>query len=111
MLPSFANDTVVRLRAGTKTERGSSVPDWKNAVSLTIGGCSVQPASASLSQDGRVLGVLDGLTCYMPYGSDVKEGDRILWDGDEYLVNGPPRKWRGPVSISYMQVNLRRWDG
>ena len=52
---------IIRIRPGTKTERGSTVPDWTNASRLTIPHCLVQPASTELSQDGRILGVTDGL--------------------------------------------------
>lgn len=112
MIGGFANDTIVRIRPGVKTLRGSSVPDWENSSSLTITHCSVQPASTSLSQDGRVLGIMDGMTCYCPFGADVQEGDRIQFDGETYVINGAPRKWRSPTgSRSNVQLNLERWSG
>jgi len=113
MLPSHARQTVTRIRPGTKTVRGSDLPDWsESAVStLKISGCSVQPASTELSQDGRVLGIMDGLTCYMPPGSDVMEGDRIVYDGETYTINGAPRVWVGAYNLSHIQVALRRWSG
>ena len=79
MLPSFANQSIVRVRPGTTTSRGSTVPDWSSdkVKKLTISGCSIQPASTSLSQDGRILGIYDGWTAYIPDGSDVKAGDHI----------------------------------
>lgn len=111
MLPSFATQSVTRIRPGTKTVRGSTIPDWENTESLIIGGCSVQPAGTELSQDGRVLGIMDGLTCYMPEGADVREGDRIIFDGETYTINGSPRKWIGALNLSHVLVNLRRWAG
>ena len=112
MVGSFANDTIIRIRPGVKTIRGSDVPDWENASSLKIEGCSVQPAGTSLSQDGRVLGIMDGMTCYCPYDADVQEGDRIQHDGQTYTINGVPRKWRSPTgNRSNMQLNLERWTG
>ena len=88
MLPNFARQTVTRLRPGTKTIRGSEVPDWDHVESLEISGCSVQPAATDLSQDGRVLGILDGMTAYMPPGSDVKEGDWFKSSVDWAVANG-----------------------
>lgn len=112
MVGGFANDTIVRIRPGVKTLRGSSVPDWENSSSLTIAHCSVQPASTSLSQDGRVLGIMDGMTCYCPYDADVREGDRIQFDDQTYVINGAPRKWRSPTgNRSNVQLNLERWSG
>ena len=74
-------------------------------------GCSIQPASTSLSQDGRILGIADGWTAYVPEGTDVKAGDRIEFDGQIFEINGAPRKWTGPTRTSHIQLNLKRWEG
>lgn len=113
MLPSWFSQTVVRLRpSGTTTSRGSTVPDWSNPSRLTIPGCSVQPSSTSLSQDGRVLGISESFTLYMPPDADVMEGDRIESDGKTYTVIGVPRPWTSPTGrVSNKQVNLERWAG
>lgn len=111
-VPSWASQTVTIIRPGVKIERGSEVPDWTNTWETDVSGCSVQPASTDLSQDGRVLGVFDGMTAYMPPGTDVREGDRIEYDGNVYTINGAPRKWQSATGrVSHIQVNLRRWDG
>ncbi|MBQ9703914.1 MAG: hypothetical protein IJV68_05155 [Clostridia bacterium] len=113
MVATFANDTVTRIRPGIKTERGSETPDWDNPESeIEINQCSIQPASTSLSLDGRVLAVMDGLTVYVPYGSDVKAGDHIVADGETYEINGEPRAWKSPTgNRSNIQLNLVRWTG
>ena len=77
MLPTWAADTIIRIRPTTKTVRGSEMPNWNNVDELRIPGCSVQPAGTSLTEDGRVQGVSDGYTCYAPPTSDIIEGDRI----------------------------------
>ena len=82
MLPSFCKQSITRIRPGTKDLRGSTVPDWSKATELEITGCSVQPAATTLSQDGRVLGVSEQLTAYLPEGSDVLAGDRIRFWGE-----------------------------
>ena len=113
MLPTFCRQTVTRIRPGTKTSRGSTILDWsEDKVSkLVIEGCSVQPATTSLSQDGRVLGINEQWTAYLPEGSDVKAGDRILFDGETYEINGEPKKWTGAARLSNIQLNLTRWEG
>lgn len=112
MLPSFAKQTVVRIRSGAKLSRGSTIPDWDNATSITIAGCSIQPAGTSLSQDGRVLGIMDGMTAYMPPTADVQEGDRIQYGGEVYTINGAPRVWPSATgAIEHIQCNLERWSG
>lgn len=113
MLPSFARDEITRIRPGTKTERSSTVFDWSTdkVTEKTIKGCSVQPAATQLSQDGRVLGISDGMTVYCPPGTDVQAGDRIKWDGNTYEIDGEPRKWPGALRCDHIQLNLRRWEG
>ena len=113
MLPSFCTQEITRIRPGTKTSRGSTIPDWsENEVTkLVIKGVSVQPATTTLSQDGRVLGISEGLTAYLPEGSDVAAGDRILYDGKIYTINGEPKKWTGAFTRSHIQLNLMKWEG
>lgn len=111
MLPTFCTQRVTRIRPGTKDSRGSTVPDWSTADELTIEGCSVQPAATTLSQDGRVLGISEGMTAYLPAGSDVKAGDRIRFEGVVYTINGDPKEWAAPFNLSNMQLNLIRWEG
>lgn len=108
---SFWRQTITRIRPGTKTERGSTVFDWSNPDRLDIPECSVQPASTSLSQDGRVLGVMDGLTVYAPVTADVRVGDRIEWNGGIYTINGEPLIWPGVARMQHIQLNLQRWQG
>ena len=111
-LPTWAADSVTIRRPGTTTSRGSTVPDWTKVTDTVITGCSIQPAGTSLSQDGRILGVTDGLTAYLPPGTDVKEGDRILWNGEIYTINGAPRAWPSPTGrVSHILLNLVRWSG
>lgn len=112
MLPSFFTQEVKRIRPTTKTVRGSIVPDWNNTTDETIKGCSVQPSTTSLSQDGRVLGIAESFTLYMPSDADVQAGDRITYAGSTYTVSGVPRPWKSPTgALSNLQVTLERWDG
>lgn len=110
---SFCNQSIKIIRPGTKTIRGSEVPDWENAETpVVVGGCSIQPAATTLSEDGRVLGLSDGLTVYVPSGTDVKAGDHIEADGEIYEINGSPRNWVSPTGrVSNIQLNLKRYSG
>lgn len=112
-LPSFMTQSITRVRAGTTTSRGSTIPDWDKATTATISGCTVQPAATSLSQDGRVLGISDGYTVYAPADAGIVEGDRIiLADGNTYVINGEPRAWPSATGgIAHIQLNLVRWNG
>lgn len=112
MLPSWANDTIIRLRPGETEKRGSIVPDWDNPQTLSVSGCSMQPSSTSLSQDGRVLGITEGYTCYLPPGTDVAAGDKIRFENKDYQIIGEPRTWTSPTGrVNSIQVQLERWKG
>lgn len=106
------NESVTRLRPATRTLRGSAVPDWEHAASATINECSLQPSTTSLSQDGRVLGIMDAMTLYAPYDADIREGDRITHGSETYAVIGVPKRWKSPTGrVSNMQVSIERWSG
>lgn len=115
MLPSFTirnGQTVTRIRPAAKAQRGSTVPDWSNTEELKIPGCSVQPSGTSLSQDGRVLGVSEGYMVYMPQDSDVQTGDRIVYDGDTYTIDGRPRRWKSATGrLDHIMISIVRWNG
>lgn len=112
MLPSWANDTVTRIRPGQRESRGSIIPDWSDVDELNITGCSVQPAQTTLNQDGRVLGLTEGYTVYFPPGADVKAGDKLRWAGNDYQIIGEPRQWNSPTGrVSSLQAAIERWAG
>lgn len=109
---SWATQTIKRIRPGVKTVRGSDIRDWDNADELLIGNCSMQPAGNTLSQDGRVLGVFDGYTCYAPINADIRAGDRIEFGGQLYEINGEPNLWQSATgNLNNMLLNLVRWSG
>lgn len=109
---SFWTQSITRIRPGTTTSRGSAIQDWDNVDTLEISGCSVQPASTSLSQDGRVLGIMDGLTAYVPAGADIQAGDRISYGGNVYTINGDPLIWPSATGgLDHIHLNLVRWRG
>ena len=112
MLPAWATDTIIRIRPSVRTVRGSEILDWSDPSELVIAGCSVQPAGTSLSQDGRVMGIITGYTCYAPPGADIAAGDRIRYNGNTYTINGEPRLWASPTGrVSHLLLNLERWAG
>ena len=109
---SFFNDTIIRIRPGVKNERGSDIPDWDNSDYLTVENCSVQPGNTNISIDGRVLGLNCELTVYAPYTADIKSGDHIKFDEDEYIIKGYPKKWKSPTDeLDHIQLDLERFEG
>ena len=111
MLPSFCRDTVTRIRSGTKDVRGSIIPDWENATTKDISGCSMQPASTSLTEDGRVLGISDRYTLFAPTGADIIAGDRIQFDGKVFTIDGDVRVQPSAMQLDHLEITLKRYQG
>lgn len=111
MLPSFCNQTITRLRSGTIEARGSVIQDWSNPDRLEITGCSMQPASTSLSTDGRVLGISDYYSLFAPADADVQAGDRIEYNGKVYEIDGDIRVQPAASMLEHIQVTLKRYQG
>lgn len=110
-LISFWTQSIIRIRPKRTTSRGSIVYDWSDPTRLEITECSVQPTSTSLSQDGRVQSITDGLTVYAPLDADVQAGDRIEFNNNVYTINGDPLIWPGAGRLAHIQLNLVRWRG
>lgn len=113
MLPSFCIQEVTRIRPATKTVRGSVVPDWdeKKVSKVDIGGVSMQPASTSLSTDGRVLGISDRYTLFAPPDADIQAGDRIAFNGKVYEIDGDVRVQPSVLNLEHIEITLRRYNG
>ena len=113
MLPSFCNQTVKRIRPATKTVRGSIVPDWDDdkVNKADVGGCSMQPATTSLSTDGRVLGISDTYTLFAPPTADIKAGDRINYNSNTYEIDGDVRVQPSALNLEHIEITLRRYNG
>lgn len=112
MLPSFCKDTVIRIRPGKKESRGSTIPDWSTATRAEIKGCSMQPASTSLSQDGRVLGISDTHTLFAPPDADIQPGDRIEFKNKVYEIDGDvPFQPSATGRLDHLHITLKRYKG
>ncbi|MBQ1292883.1 MAG: hypothetical protein IIY21_02510 [Clostridiales bacterium] len=112
MLPSFCRDTVTRIRPGEKDSRGSTIPDWDNVTTVAIPGCSMQPASTTLSQDGRVLGITDTYTLFAPPDADIEAGDHIEFRNKVFEIDGDVRVQPSATGrLDHLNITLKRYQG
>lgn len=112
MMVSFATKTVVRIRPGTITERGTTYPDWENATEENIPNCVLAWNDTSMNQEGRVLGIGDSRVLYAPLTADIKEGDRIRYGTKTYEIEGDPMDWESPTgALDHYVINLKRYEG
>ena len=111
MLPSFATETVTRIRPATATDRGSTYRDWSNATTKTIDGCHVQPDSTSSDFTDRAQSQLT-YTLWAPVTADVEKGDRIVAQGRTFDVVGVPFCWYSPThGVDHMTCRMTEWEG
>lgn len=109
---SFFRDTVTRLRAPIESKNGSDYFDWAQATELVITKVQVTAQSTSRDFEGRVLNVSDRRTLRAAYDADIKAGDRIVWQGETYEVEGEVFHTKSPSGrVSSTRCTLVRWDG
>lgn len=112
MLPSFARETIERVRPAKTTDRGDEVLSYGNDASvLAIPGCIVQPGSTAEANDDRSA-TLAALIIHAPADADIDEEDHIRWRGKEYEifgeVNYQPSASQG---LDHLYILANRWKG
>ncbi len=99
----FFFDSVVRVRAGTRTDRGgNTIRDWTaGAVTrLTVEDLNIQPTSQSEQTDATRTAVVTGWRVQSAEGTapDITAADRIEWDGMVLEVQGGVAPWPDPLT-------------
>lgn len=93
--------TVARVRnaASTVDDYGDPVPGAPTETAIT--GAFVAPLMSNDVDDRGRVGVIVGLTLYVPYGTDLVHTDRIRITGEGandglYSLDGQPGDWKNP---------------
>lgn len=113
-MPSFATDSVVRVRPVWTTDaRGTRRPDYGAAAGrLTVTGCLVQPGASVEVLENRVGAVAVRWSVFMPAGTDIEASDAVEVDGRLYAVDGEPARHRSPTgALSHVLALLIDWKG
>lgn len=109
---SFMRDSVTRLRGTSTTKNGSEVISWSNPTTATITGVQVTAQATSRDFEGRVEQVTDRRTLRAPFNADIQAGDRIVWNGNTYEVEGEVFHTKSPTGrVSSTRCTLVRWCG
>lgn len=109
---SWFDRTVTVRRApivayGMRRER-----DWSQASDHSISECAlVRPTSSTDWDDPARTRAID-MVLIAPYGSDIREGDRISYGGRTYEVDGVPEDRESPTgAVSHLRAALVAWSG
>ena len=112
------HQTIVRVRAGTRTDRGgNTVPDWSPAkVSrLPVPSVSVQPATQTEASDAIRSQVVTGWQVISAPGvdADIQADDRIEWGGMTLEVVGQVGRYLDftDSSTHHIEFVMRRSTG
>lgn len=109
---SFMRDTATVVRPAEKQVRGATVPDWDNAAEHEIDRVQVTAAATQQDRDGRVVNVSESRTLRAPYDANILPGDRVVYKGVTYEVDGEVFQSKSPTGrVSTTRCALRRWEG
>lgn len=89
-------------------------PDWSSPIRTEAPAAFVLSASTDAVSDGTNRTVSTVWTLHIPEGEQSpKRGDRIEFDGQEFVMDGVPIRERNPFTgwAPYAQVRLERSGG
>lgn len=112
MALSFWKDEATVLRAPLITKNGMEKRDWENAASHIIKNVKVTAQATSREFGDRVTQATDRRTLRANYEADIVPGDRIIWNGDTYEIDGEVFHTVSPTGrASSTRCTLARWEG
>ncbi|WP_262702047.1 MULTISPECIES: hypothetical protein [Streptomyces] len=117
----FFFDTVTRVRAGTRTDRGgNTVPDWTTATRAPVDQLNIQPTGAAPGASSEIQtperdAVISGWRVQSEPGTwpDITAMDRIEWNGMTLEVDGEVGRWSDPLNGSphHIEFTMKRATG
>lgn len=109
---SFMKDTVTVRRAPFIVKNGLKCYDWAQAQDTTVSNVQVTAQSTSRDFEGRVLNISDRRTLRAPFDADVQAGDRVIWNGETYEIEGEVFHTKSPTGrVSSTRCTLVRFKG
>jgi len=109
--------TVVVVRAAVVTDRyGNQTRDWANASRTTVTGVNVQPAAAPAHSTERIEDRQTTSTEWRLYTDrgvdlDLRETDRVEFDGMTLEVDGKVGRWPAPYGgVHHVEAQLVEID-
>ena len=109
---SFFKDSVTVKRAAIAVKNGMEYRDWSKASDHTITKVQITAQATSRDFDGRVENVSDRRTLRASYDADIAVGDRVIWNGETYEVDGEVFHTKSPTGrVSSTRCTLVRFTG
>ena len=109
---SFFRDTVTIIRAPLEVKNGSEYRNWNKATSHELDHVQVVAAGTSRDYAGRTENITDRRTLRANYDADIREGDRVAFEGNLYEIDGEVFHTKSPTGrASSTRCTLMRWKG
>lgn len=109
---SFMRDKVTVRRAPMAIKNGAEYRDWSRAEDTVLNNVQVTAQATSRTFGGRVEQVTDRRTLRARYDADIRPGDRIVWNGEDYEIDGEVFHAKSPSGrVSSTRCTLVRWEG
>lgn len=109
---SFMRDSVMVKRAPLAAKNGMEYRDWSNTSTHVLNNVQITAQGTSRDFEGRTEQVSDRRTLRAKYDADIQTGDRIIWHGTEYEVDGEVFHTQSPTGrVSSTRCSLVRWCG
>ncbi|MFD5656920.1 hypothetical protein [Streptomyces hirsutus] len=114
----FFFDSLVRVRAGERTDRGgNTVADWSpgKVQRLAVDRLNIQPTSQTETTDATRTAVETGWRVQSEEGTapDITAVDRIEWRGMTLEVQGEVAEWPDPLTgtVHHIEFTMTRATG
>lgn len=108
-IDTFFITSMTIQRASATTDRyGDDVADWTSPTTTVVSGW-LHDLSSFESYGNRDTTSVSA-QIFLPSGTDITSGDRVVIGGITYEVEGAPNVARTPLGEHHLEVSLRIFD-
>ena len=85
-------ESITQIRQSSSATDSHGLPVWVETM-IDLQGI-VAARNSSLVTEADALTITQGLTLYLPSGTDIQDGDKFIIRGKRYVIDGESFDWR-----------------
>ena len=85
-------ESITQVRQSSSATDSHGLPVWVE-TNIEIFGIVAARTSGSVTEADAIT-ITQGLTLYLPSGTDVQDGDKFIVRGKRYVIDGEAFDWR-----------------